>query len=284
MEELTVSMLFGRTDDLRAWVQDGERLLSKANRAQPQLHVLRTDWWEYMSALPQRTFDTVLAEDDRLDRLLDDVQWFYQAKDWYHERGVPWRRGYLLYGPPGTGKSSVIRALATELGHDIASIGLADRGLCDEALRFAMTSAPAGAFLVLEDIDAAFHDRSSGEAGSGVTFSGLLNAIDGVAAQEGRAVLMTTNHRDRLDGALIRAGRADVHLELGYVGARVARHLFLRFFPGEAELAEQFAGVIGLSRVAPAPLQGWLLEHARDPERAATAHGLKSSKTLMAAE
>lgn len=45
---------------------------------------------------------------------------------------------------------------------------------------------------------------------SGVTFSGLLNAIDGVASQEGRLFFMTTNHIEKLDPALIRPGRCDV--------------------------------------------------------------------------
>jgi chaperone BCS1 len=95
---------------------------------------------------------------------------------------------------------------------------------------------------------------------------------------------MTTNHREHLDPALIRPGRADVHVELGPVGAATAAQLFARFFPGEAALAEAFRLALGEARVTPAALQGWLLEHAEDPEAAATAAGLLPDLKLMAAE
>lgn len=284
MEVLTVTMLFGRTDTLRGWVEEGAEMCRVDEVCAPELHVLKGDWWDYVCDLPRRALDTVLAEDDRLDRLLADMRWFYGNEDWYRQRGVPWRRGYLLFGPPGTGKSSVIRALASELGKDVAGITLSSPGLTDEDLRSGLANAPKGAFLVLEDIDAGFAGREKGETGSGVSFSGLLNAIDGVAAQEGRVLVMTTNHPERLDPALIRPGRADLHVELGPVPATVAAELFLRFFPGETALAAQFAKAIGARRISPAALQGWLLQHAVDAETAATAAGLLALPETMAAE
>lgn len=49
-----------------------------------------------------------------------------------------------------------------------------------------------------------------------ITFSGLLNALDGVRSQDGRILFMTTNHKEKLDAALLRPGRADVHVKLNY--------------------------------------------------------------------
>lgn len=77
--------------------------------------------------------------------------------------------------------------------------------------------------MLLEDIDAAFPSREDADgtdtrpanAGSNVTFSGLLNVLDGVAASEERLVFMTTNHADRLDPALIRPGRVDYTQAVG---------------------------------------------------------------------
>jgi chaperone BCS1 len=70
--------------------------------------------------------------------------------------------------------------------------------------------------VLLEDIDAAFPSREDQgdnsqqrQHSSDVTFSGLLNVLDGVAASEERLIFMTTNHIDRLDPALIRPGRVD---------------------------------------------------------------------------
>jgi chaperone BCS1 len=77
-------------------------------------------------------------------------------------------------------------------------------------------SAASRSILLLEDVDAAFVGRSAADgtaSSSRITFSGLLNAIDGVAAQEGRVLFMTTNHVEKLSEALVRPGRVDVRLE-----------------------------------------------------------------------
>ncbi|WVQ69972.1 uncharacterized protein L199_008196 [Kwoniella botswanensis] len=70
-------------------------------------------------------------------------------------------------------------------------------------------------------------------APSTVTMSGLLNAIDGVSSQEGCVLVATTNHPNRLDPALSRAGRFDVNLEFRYAIPQQARELYLHFYPME---------------------------------------------------
>ncbi|MEH6741221.1 MAG: hypothetical protein V7695_22115, partial [Sulfitobacter sp.] len=96
--------------------------------------------------------------------------------------------------------------------------------------------------------------------------------------------IMTTNHKDKLDPALIRPGRADVHTELGLVNAKTARQLFDRFFPNEALLAEQFQESLGSQKTSPAEIQGWLLANSSDPSKAALATGLSRDPSIMAAE
>lgn len=283
LETVSLTVFLGRMHLIRTWIAEGARLDSERRRLGPGLHVLRGDWWDHLGDVPARRLDTVLCDDDRVERLVADVRWFYGAQPWYAQRGVPWRRGYLLYGPPGTGKSSVIRAIASELGRDLATLDIGQPRLSDDDLREALFHAPKGALMVMEDIDAVFRARDA-ERG-GISFSGLLNAIDGLAAQEGRALFMTTNHRERLDPALIRPGRADRHVELGTVSAETARRLFLRFFPGEERLADRFRDAIGPARFSPAQLQGWLLHTAEDAEAASTANWLvQGDVTAVAAE
>jgi chaperone BCS1 len=77
-----------------------------------------------------------------------------------------------------------------------------------------LREAPMNAIILLEDVDAVFSERSAGKSAGGVSFSGLLNALDGVASQEGRLFFMSTNHIEKLDPALIRPGRCDVKVEL----------------------------------------------------------------------
>ena len=106
--------------------------------------------------------------------------------------------------------------------------------------------------------DEAREGRSS--ESSRVSFSGLLNAIDGVASQEGRIFFMTTNHIEKLDPALIRPGRCDVKLELKKASKQQMEMMFLRFFPGEDELAAEFASRLPSNELSMATLQGHFLK------------------------
>lgn len=123
-------------------------------------------------------------------------------------------------------------ALAGGLGLDIYVVTLSSPTMTDETLRQLLNTAGTRSVLLLEDVDAAFVDRTAaaGAASGTLTFSGLLNAIDGVAAQEGRLLFMTTNHISRLSNALIRPGRVDVRYFLGPATSQQARDLFVSFY------------------------------------------------------
>jgi len=107
---------------------------------------------------------------------------FETSVDWYKDKGVPYRRGYLLYGPPGTGKTSFTLAVAGALNMSICYLNLGARNLDDDSLNRCLNNAPARSIILLEDIDAVFVQRDSVQKrrGAAVSFSGLLNALDGV--------------------------------------------------------------------------------------------------------
>src|SRR5690606_38276676 len=92
---------------------------------------------------------------------------------------------------------------------------------------------PPRCVVVIEDVDRAFHARERTEdANKNLTFSGLLNAIDGISAKEGRILVLTTNHPEVLDPALVRPGRVDRKFEVGYCRPTEAAALYARFFDG----------------------------------------------------
>ena len=147
--------------------------------------------------------------------------------------GIPYRRGYLLHGPPGSGKSSFIQALAGALNYDICVLNLSERGLADDKLIHLLSNTPERSFVLIEDIDAAFNKRVQTSADgyqSSVTFSGFLNALDGVASGEERIIFMTTNHPEVLDPALIRPGRVDLSVLIDDASPQQVRRLFERFY------------------------------------------------------
>jgi chaperone BCS1 len=146
-------------------------------------------------------------------------------------------------------------------------------GLTDDAIAEYLRDAPQNSVIVLEDVDAIFVERTASKDGDSkkggsttVSFSGLLNALDGVASQEGRLLFMTTNHIEKLDPALIRPGRCDVQLQLKLASKNQMERMFLRFYPGETELAKAFAASLPANELSMAALQGYFLKCSDSPQ------------------
>uniref|UniRef100_A0A8C3Q303 BCS1 homolog, ubiquinol-cytochrome c reductase complex chaperone n=1 Tax=Chrysolophus pictus TaxID=9089 RepID=A0A8C3Q303_CHRPC len=118
-----------------------------------------TEWRQFGFPRRRRPLSSVVLEKGVSERLVEDVKEFIDNPKWYIERGIPYRRGYLLYGPPGCGKSSFITALAGELQHSICLLSLSDRSLSDDRLNYLLSVAPQQSIILLEDVDAAFISR-----------------------------------------------------------------------------------------------------------------------------
>ncbi len=261
--------IFSRDKDLARQLIEECRDKALPDDGKVDIRVASYGYWGLGTRIRPRPLGSVILDGSQAEELLADMKEFLASQVWYHDIGVPYRRGYLLYGPPGNGKTSVVKALAGELGMSIYLLMLSDPEMNDNRVNDLLAKVPDRSIVLLEDIDCAFvkRKRSSGKEG-GLTFSGLLNAIDGVASAEGRLIVMTTNHLDKLDAALIRPGRADVKLFFGNATADQARRLFERFFPRHGHRAEDFAGRIEDRRYSMATLQDYLMLHRRDPDQA----------------
>ncbi|KAH9949103.1 P-loop containing nucleoside triphosphate hydrolase protein [Amylocystis lapponica] len=226
--------------------------------------------WRWTDSRHKRPMSSIVLNPGVKEMLLSDTKDFLKSEKWYADRGIPFRRGYLLHGVPGSGKSSLIHAIAGELMLDIYVVSLSSSWISDSTLTTLMGRVPARCIVLLEDLDAAFTrstSRDSTSTGSPesnstapaeeptelptrhtrrhktetlsevntLSLSGLLNALDGVAASEGRILFATTNHLERLDPALSRPGRMDVWVEFKHASKWQAELLFRNFFPSTDE-------------------------------------------------
>ena len=184
--------------------------------------------WKLLSLVSPRSADTVVLDGDMMQSLVDDMEWFFASKSWYHEHSIPYRRGYLLHGPPGNGKSSSVRALASRFGRDVYILRTG-RDLDDANFMDLLADLPEGAILLIEDVEQIFSEDGEDK----LTRSGFLNTLDGISAATGRVVFMTTNFVERLDAAVIRPGRADVSVLVDFPTKSQANAYLGRFFDAD---------------------------------------------------
>ena len=165
-----------------------------------------------------------------------DLQLFLNSEEWYKDRDIPYTRGYLFYGYPGTGKTSMIKGISTYCKRHIHFLMLSNVKSDADLIELFKKINYKDTILVLEDIDAMIEivksrerqyddqsnddknnddnnkkndDNKSKKQISTLTLSGLLNALDGVFSCHGRILIITTNHPEVLDEALVRPGRID---------------------------------------------------------------------------
>jgi chaperone BCS1 len=237
--------------------------------------------WTVIAKRPSRPIDTVILPDSLKSELLSDLNTFWGSsnRSQYANRGIPYRRGYLFTGPPGTGKSSCAFALAGFFGVDAYVLSLNDSAMTEDLLFRLQSKLPRHSILLLEDIDRVSllqrsDQQSVDESRCGVSLAGLLNAIDGVASQEGRALI---NHPERLDKALIRPGRVDRTFHFGLATKDQIKKLFLQMYNDDegkpestvhndltkdydlVELAKKFTDELQENAFSPADVQGYLL-------------------------
>ncbi|KAL1219587.1 Protein HYPER-SENSITIVITY-RELATED 4 [Cardamine amara subsp. amara] len=189
-----------------------------------------SDAWTSVTLDHPSTFKTLAMDSDVKRNVIEDLDQFVQRRDFYKRVGKAWKRGYLLYGPPGTGKSSLIAAMANHLNFDIYDLELTAVNNNSELRRLLIATANRS-ILIVEDIDCSLElkDRTTDESSlesdkpedprhKKVTLSGLLNFIDGLWSSCGdeRIIIFTTNYKEKLDPALLRPGRMDMHIHMSY--------------------------------------------------------------------
>ena len=237
------------------------------------------------------SFDSLALDPKLKNKIIRDLHRFRQGKEFHSRVGRPWKRGYLLYGPPGTGKSSLVAAIANYMKYNVYDLELT-KVKDNSELRSLLIKTESKSMIVIEDIDCSLdltnrlskprpnadsvtdagEERS--RPGSRVTLSGLLNSTDGLwsCCGEEQIFIFTTNHKDRLDPALLRSRRMDMHIFLSFCAFPAFKCLAFNYL--QIEDHPLFSAVeesmsLG-AEITPAEISEVLIDHLDDPDKALT--------------
>ena len=199
-----------------------------------------------------RTFDDVFITDEQYHKIMDPIKKYVGSRDWYDHYNIPNHFGVLLYGQPGQGRTSIAQAIAHEIGAKLFVVNGDNLDQLPEIIdRCVWIDPPAKdqyRVVVIEDIDSGIKNLNrdvseeeriksllNGEESNKRTagLATVLNCIDGVGSANNIIYVLTTNHKELLDPALIRPGRCDVCVELSYVCEETLTKYLNHYFPNE---------------------------------------------------
>jgi transitional endoplasmic reticulum ATPase len=215
----------------------------------------------YRVEVPDVEWADVGGHDDVIDTLREVVEWPRRYPEAFETVDLDPATGVLLYGPPGTGKTLLAKALATETDASFLPVEGPElvggrAGDTEAAIRdlFETARAHAPSVVYLDEVDALTpaRDAAGTRPGAESVVAQLLSELDGLADNAEVTVVAATNRPDRIDEAVLRAGRFDEVLEVGMPDRDARReilsiHTASRPLADDVELDELAATTEGLS-------------------------------------
>jgi len=258
--------------NLKEFIEDSitfydEQILEKSKTDNKlNLYLWDNGYWDSIKKKAKRPIDTVCYSKNKHMNLLNDIKEFLTegTEKEYNDYGMPYKFNVLLEGYPGTGKTSLATAIASELDLNIATLTF-DTTMTDKCFFQALNIIPENSILLLEDIDVLFKDRKENDTmKSALTFSGLLNALDGISSAHKQIVFMTTNYSCNLDSALKRPGRVDKSIHFGYSDKEQIEQMFNKFLGDRENCFDEFYKQIKRYDLTSAILQKYLFENRKE--------------------
>ena len=232
-------------------------------------------YFQTLGLREKREIDTIYLPSKQKKAIIDDLNYFLDSKTIkkYKQLGITHKRTYLFEGVPGSGKSSFIMGLASYFGYNIAIVTfspkMTDTGLI-RLLRILEDKEEKKIFIIFEDMDCIFKERKSNdESRNSITFSGILNALDGITTRDNMICFITTNYKQHLDSALIRPGRVDYIMKFDYVCKEQVLKIFTVFTECSEKANEFYEELIRFNiTISVSLLQQYLLKYINQPSEA----------------
>jgi adenylate kinase family enzyme len=221
--------------------------------------------WRKYGSVQKRDESTLIIKKEDKEKLLADVDEFIKSEADYDTHGIPYKRNYLLYGKPGTGKTSLVNVIANRLKRNIKIISF-DSDLTDASLYSAIMGIDGmHSILLLEDIDCIFHERGTNLNLCKVSFSALLNVLDGATRSKGLITFITTNYVNKLDKALLRPGRTDMMIKFNIISKEQISGL-LDFYKIslKSDIIDELVNLTQSHDLVPATFSSFMFRHRKD--------------------
>lgn len=233
--------------------------------------------WDLIESKTNKNFDNTIVAENIQEELYQDIEWFMANEDWYTQKGIPYKRGYILYGPPGTGKTSLIKAIANTHNLPIFNLDMESISNNNEMTklvsnisyqvqnnRYIMTCEDIDRFLNLKFNDCYYSRGSS----SKVTIDCILNVLDGILETYGRITFFTCNDIKPLSqiSAMMRPGRIDKTLLINYCDTYQIKRIFQNFYSDfDEELIDD--ETVFKSEITPAQLIKMMQKYHNDYQK-----------------
>jgi chaperone BCS1 len=256
----------------------------------PKVWHIKNGRWDSSDLDNKRNIETIILKDNYQLKIKTDVERFMNGSEFYQKVGMPYKRGYLFYGCPGTGKSSMIRAMSNYTKRDVYNVHLSEIKSDSELFEIMRTVPHEKSIVIFEDIDCASSvvrsreepdkkdketdestakqparaDDSQRQQSQGLTQAGLLNVIDGIFDARGRILIMTSNHPDVLDPALIRPGRIDVKIDFGLCTKQQIADLYKLYY--DKECPKDILDTIPDKKYSPAHISALFMSYVTEPD------------------